>query len=292
MASDIKVLMIKKVYPLASELGTVNNNIKCLEEGCDSCFTSESNLSMHMLKCHEKKDLPIKTTDNFIYHHHCPDTDCVYHALRHFKKMKYLKQHYLKVHAEKSFLCETCNKGFATQAIKNTHSDICGINFTCLDCTKKYPSYESLLTHSRRKKHRIVEKSAFSKKLELNKSPSQPIIKDPIILPKHSTSMQTIQFVPIFLQVKDPVDLSDKEIQTEPSTNVRQKIRSVKRRSNCTQTCNKKKVRISAETQTTGDCILKKATDLKWNIDLDNKVYFIIDFRIIKCNRHVNTLRT
>lgn len=66
-------------------------------------------------------------------------------------------QHYLKVHSEKRFSCESCNKAFATQELLRYHLQVCGIKFTC-SCGNSYSSYEALLTHSKRKQHTFDDK--------------------------------------------------------------------------------------------------------------------------------------
>ncbi|KAG6801372.1 hypothetical protein HZU73_03493 [Apis mellifera caucasica] len=71
--------------------------------------------------------------------------------------MKYLKQHYLKVHAKKTHACTRCDKSFSTEAAKEGHMRICGIEFVC-SCLKTYTSYEALLTHAKRSLHTIDDK--------------------------------------------------------------------------------------------------------------------------------------
>lgn len=66
-------------------------------------------------------------------------------------------QHYLKVHAEKTFQCEKCLKGFSTEAAKHRHLRMCGVKFTC-SCNHAYESYEALLTHAKRFSHTFDEK--------------------------------------------------------------------------------------------------------------------------------------
>lgn len=260
MSVEEEIFTVKKIYPPATELNSVKTSLKCLFEGCDKIFATESNLTLHIVKCHQRRNL--EKRENIIYHHHCPEIDCIYHNDRHFKKLKYLKQHYLKVHAEKIFICDTCKKGFPTLAHKNSHKEVCGITFTCLECPNMYSTYESLITHGRRKKHAIADRSLFIKKsgVELNKCASEITNKVPLILPKQSTSMQTIRIIPITLLMEPKSESSDKGIQTEP-WHENKKTKNIKRRSTIhTQTSgNKRKVRRSAETQTIGDCILKKA---------------------------------
>jgi len=66
-------------------------------------------------------------------------------------------QHYLKVHAEKNYVCDRCGKSFSTESAKKGHTRVCGVEFTC-SCSKTYITYEALLTHAKRSLHTITEK--------------------------------------------------------------------------------------------------------------------------------------
>lgn len=73
-------------------------------------------------------------------------------------------QHYLKVHAEKNYVCDRCGKSFSTESAKKGHIRVCGVEFTC-SCSKTYITYEALLTHAKRSLHTITEKYKNSRYL-------------------------------------------------------------------------------------------------------------------------------
>ncbi|XP_050294757.1 uncharacterized protein LOC126734943 [Anthonomus grandis grandis] len=82
--------------------------------------------------------------------------------------MKCLRQHYLKVHTEKTFKCISCLKCFPSRSILIDHQKFCQTHFQCLECNASYSCYFTLKTHSRRKKHRILKKQDY-KPLNLTK---------------------------------------------------------------------------------------------------------------------------
>ncbi|XP_043789434.1 uncharacterized protein LOC122713245 [Apis laboriosa] len=146
---------IKTICPSAEQLSIITNNIKC--EKCGLVFKNEPRYRLHDLKVHQRKNLDKAIKENVQYH--CPVESCIYapKAERHFSTMKYLKQHYLKVHAKKTYACTRCDKSFSTEAAKEGHMRICGIEFIC-SCLKTYTSYEALLTHAKRSLHTIDDK--------------------------------------------------------------------------------------------------------------------------------------
>ncbi|XP_046814959.1 protein indeterminate-domain 13 [Vespa crabro] len=143
------------VCPSAEELSVIKNSICC--EQCGLLFRNEPRYRLHNLKVHQRKKLGKTIKENV--HYHCPVETCVYapESERYFTTMKYLKQHYLKVHAEKTFACTRCAKSFSTEAAKEGHMRICGIEFSCY-CSKTYSTYEALLTHAKRSLHTIDNK--------------------------------------------------------------------------------------------------------------------------------------
>ncbi|XP_003249908.1 uncharacterized protein LOC100577561 [Apis mellifera] len=146
---------IKTICPSPEQLSIITNNIKC--EKCGLVFKNEPRYRLHDLKVHQRKNLDKAIKENVQYH--CPVESCIYapKAERHFSTMKYLKQHYLKVHAKKTHACTRCDKSFSTEAAKEGHMRICGIEFVC-SCLKTYTSYEALLTHAKRSLHTIDDK--------------------------------------------------------------------------------------------------------------------------------------
>ncbi|PNF29469.1 hypothetical protein B7P43_G04541 [Cryptotermes secundus] len=191
-------------------------------------------------------------------------------------------QHYLKVHAEKVFQCQKCLKGFSTEAAKTHHTRICGIKFIC-SCNHTYDSYEALLTHAKRLSHTFDEKfKSYGKRFTGTVSDKE----------KKTTNVgncQELQFVSAAVAV--PVHLVaavalselsgiglgtavDKGVQTDGQIVASKRTkkapspfksceRATKRRMSAqTQTGilpRNKRPKISAQTQTIGDYILKKA---------------------------------
>ncbi|KYN19728.1 PREDICTED: protein indeterminate-domain 9 [Trachymyrmex cornetzi] len=145
---------VKMICPSPEELSIINNNVKC--EQCGLVFRNEPRYRLHDLKVHQHKKLDKIAKENARYY--CPIQSCVYavNSQRYFSTMKYLKQHYLKVHAEKNYACDRCGKSFSTESAKNGHTRVCGIEFTC-SCLKTYVTYEALLTHAKRSLHTITE---------------------------------------------------------------------------------------------------------------------------------------
>ncbi|XP_034239626.1 uncharacterized protein LOC117644357 [Thrips palmi] len=277
------------VCPLASELCVVNSNILCPEEGCGKTFKASSALNMHLTKHHRNSCLAKRDTSVTV-RYFCPEEKCVYHvnANRHFTQMKYLKQHYLKVHSEKRFNCESCSKAFATQELLRYHLQVCGIKFTC-SCGNSYSSYEALLTHSKRKQHTFDDKFKSGNKRSKGEVTDSVLKKDahcfsldmmqPVyILPKFVPDQIGASVAVNVLTASTLSDLStgctlvveDKSMQTDPVDLKRKKTspnkaldKTLKRRASAhTQTGSVTKSlypKKTAETQTMGDYILKKA---------------------------------
>lgn len=265
---------VQKIYPSELQLATINNSIKCDEVGCNATFVSKSNYMMHLEKHHDKP----QPANNCIKQFFCPVKHCIHNKNKnHFNKMKCLKQHYLKTHAEKNYICEKCNKGFVTETLKYKHLDVCGMIYKCLQCNCKYSSKEGLTTHCRRKNHFL---------------PHPKIAKPLPIRPKLSSTTQTVQIIPVFIQINNKIEpMKRVDIAVQTDTNIRspstKKSKSpVKRKlTRQTQTCAKKKSKISAETQTTGDCILRRAV-------LDAKIEETEELSYKKCSSETQTNTT
>lgn len=153
MSNNLKRLIV----PSHEELSSVNNNLKCTEPNCDSVFKSSSNLMMHLAQHHKiKRNALSKQNDKAEYA--CPAEGCKYavESTKYFSKLRFLKQHYLKCHSQKSFKCQKCSKGFSTLTYLRVHSKACGKKFIC-SCKWEYTSREALLTHCKRKSHVPVD---------------------------------------------------------------------------------------------------------------------------------------
>jgi hypothetical protein len=261
---------ITRVYPTIEELSRINKNIGCPE--CSAIFNSESNLNLHLAKTHKKTSLLQANSTNKIYH--CPVISCNYNNSAHFKQLRFLKQHYLKVHSEKNFTCSLCKQGFSTESYRNRHTEYCNIIFKCCDCDMFYTCYETLKTHCRRKRHNILEKAAY-KMYTANtvlKSPksdeSLSSNKMRLLLPKPSESMGMIVIT----------DTSEQSCQTE---NQNQNSRE-------TQTLLASRIpQFTVETQTIGDYFTRKPDSLN-NLKSIRTQTNIADPKSVSCNTSFN----
>ncbi len=139
-----------------------------------------------MLKHH---NIDTREYDSKSIRFYCPEENCKYNEKVHrnarsFTSKKYLKQHYMKVHAKKNIPCSRCDKTFSSQAFKIAHELSCGQKFICTECKCTYKSKEALMTHCRRKNHPYV-RPIESCKEPINHSTVQKFVE---IAPKTSSS--------------------------------------------------------------------------------------------------------
>lgn len=177
--------MALKVCPTAEDLESPSE-FYCSEAACSFVkFKNMANLEMHRVKHHKLlptvsegwyglvNHLHIPTSHLILLflqpqsekrEFHCPTQNCPYHLTtgdgRSFSSRKYLKQHYQKVHASRSFPCCVCEKKFSTLTLRDVHERTCG-NYECPDCHYKYRSREALLSHTRRKHNGNVSVSGL-----------------------------------------------------------------------------------------------------------------------------------
>lgn len=238
-----------QVYPSVEKLSTIATVVHCTEEGCKKIFSSGSNLGLHLAKTHKKQCL--KPTDDYKKQYHCPETKCIYNNNLSFKNMKLLKQHFLKVHAEKKFLCDKCQKGFPTASALKRHADYCGVVFACKDCNVTYPCYETLKTHCRRKKHSVIEKIAYktgslsSVLQSTQRSDSNIHVTKKILLPKTGS-------IPILIMPLK--NMQDTIVEKSTQTDI---VKNLLKLKNKDQAVNKK-LQVCVETQTVSEYNDKK----------------------------------
>ncbi|XP_037934271.1 transcription factor E4F1 [Teleopsis dalmanni] len=158
------------ITPPVEEL-VPSHKIRCAQLNCGAVFTNAGNYELHMLKKHNVT-LVKPNQSNLFY---CPEANCAYNVKnnsKHFKNLKYLRQHYQKVHMSKVYICPDCEKGFSTASRLKAHTQKeCGILFVCSDCGTTYATNEALLTHIKRKGHSAnkVSKLATTKTKFQNK---------------------------------------------------------------------------------------------------------------------------
>lgn len=172
------VSSIIKVCPKAEELSVVRVNIPCPVDGCSSILPHSGSLQIHLSKTHRITGDSNGTSSedssdqNAVKHYHCPVQKCVYNisSERHFTSKKLLRQHYMKIHAEKKHKCPKCGHGFGLERDCQRHLLTCGIIFRCKTCDCPFSSVEATKNHCKIKQHQIPDECKNIR--STNKTPS------------------------------------------------------------------------------------------------------------------------
>uniref|UniRef100_A0A182FLN3 C2H2-type domain-containing protein n=1 Tax=Anopheles albimanus TaxID=7167 RepID=A0A182FLN3_ANOAL len=141
-------ILARKLYP-------------CPIGSCGEVFRNAAHLQLHIVRRHKLEPNRDRKPPEGSQHFYCPSLHCPYYqkpleegnGSRHFLSFRSLKQHFLKVHEERTVVCTGCEKTFATESFLRHHLQSCGRTFTCDHCSASYGSREALLTHARRKAH-------------------------------------------------------------------------------------------------------------------------------------------
>ncbi|XP_052060638.1 ATM interactor-like [Mytilus californianus] len=229
---------VLKICPPEDSMKDCKTDIKCPIVNCDKVVFSSGSLRMHLTRSHgvsesESDDAlkrRIKVDPKVYKEYHCPRNDCLYNisSERHFTNMAGLKQHFLKVHAEKKFKCSKCDYGFGMEKDKRRHESHCGMKFTCTSCQCTYVSVEALRTHCNRTQHPIPEMYTKREKVDKkktkdknnNKTTSTNCLKDGI---SHQNNMR----IPVIL-LPVPVtmmnQINNQNISTPTQANIQENI--------------------------------------------------------------------
>ncbi|KAM3876592.1 ATM interactor [Diretmus argenteus] len=84
----------------------------------------------------------------------CPIEGCPRGPNRPFSQFSLVKQHFMKMHAEKKHKCSKCNNGYSTEWDLRRHIEDCGKTYRCT-CGCPYASRAALLSHIYRTGHDI-----------------------------------------------------------------------------------------------------------------------------------------
>ncbi|XP_054054246.1 ATM interactor isoform X2 [Rissa tridactyla] len=147
------------VRPSVTELSQVRTNILCTVPGCGKVLPNSPALNMHLSKAHPlqggKLNAPIrkglKTSQKFYC---CPIEGCPRGPNRPFSQFSLVKQHFMKMHAEKKHKCDKCSNSYGTEWYLKRHVEVCGKTFQCT-CGCPYASRTALLSHIYRTGHEI-----------------------------------------------------------------------------------------------------------------------------------------
>ncbi|KAJ8272297.1 hypothetical protein COCON_G00111560 [Conger conger] len=148
------------IKPSITELTKeVRTNILCTVEGCGKILPNTPALNMHLVKSHRVKDGLVNPTvrksmkgSQKLYC--CPVEGCPRGTSRPFSQFSLVKQHFMKMHAEKKHKCTTCSNCYSTEWDLRRHAEDCGKTFHCT-CGCPYASRAALLSHIYRTGHEL-----------------------------------------------------------------------------------------------------------------------------------------
>ncbi|XP_053127579.1 ATM interactor [Hemicordylus capensis] len=149
------------VRPSVAELSrAVRSNILCTVPGCGKVLPNPPALGMHLSKAHrlqqDGKINPairkgLKTPPKYYC---CPIEGCPRGPERPFSQFSLVRQHFMKMHAEKKHKCDKCSNSYGTIWDLKRHIEDCGKTFQCT-CGCPYASRTALLSHIYRTQHEI-----------------------------------------------------------------------------------------------------------------------------------------
>ncbi|XP_006530992.1 ATM interactor isoform X3 [Mus musculus] len=148
------------IQPTVSELSrAVRTNILCTVRGCGKILPNSPALNMHLVKSHRLQDgivnptirKDLTTAPKFYC---CPIKGCPRGPDRPFSQFSLVKQHFMKMHAEKKHKCSKCSNSYGTEWDLKRHEEDCGKTFQCT-CGCPYASRTALQSHIYRTGHEI-----------------------------------------------------------------------------------------------------------------------------------------
>ncbi|XP_054627576.1 ATM interactor [Dunckerocampus dactyliophorus] len=188
----------------------VRTNILCTVEGCGKILPNTPALNMHLVKSHRVKDgivnptvrKDMKTSKKLYC---CPIKGCPRGPGRPFSQFSLVKQHFMKMHAEKKHKCPKCSNGYSTECDLKRHIEDCGKTYQCT-CGCPYASRAALLSHVFRTGHEIPTEHRIPpvKKRKMEKLSSSEKVKtiDSVIMP--STHVLTEDTPPSDIIIQSP----------------------------------------------------------------------------------------
>ncbi|KAK9542667.1 hypothetical protein VZT92_000508 [Zoarces viviparus] len=142
----------------------------------------------------------------------CPIEGCPRGPNRPFSQFSLVKQHFMKMHAEKKHKCFKCNNGYSTEWDLKRHIEDCGKTYHCT-CGCPYASRAALLSHIYRTGHEIPTEHRIPpvKKRKMEKLLSGP--------EKLKTIESTFQIMPASKELAEAVLPSDTMVHIPDSVN-------------------------------------------------------------------------
>ncbi|XP_016315193.1 ATM interactor-like [Sinocyclocheilus anshuiensis] len=178
------------IKPSITELTKeVRTNILCTVEGCGKILPNTPALNMHLVKSHRIKEGLVNPTirkdikeSQKLYS--CPIEGCPRGSNRPFSQFSLVKQHFMKMHAEKKHKCLKCSNGYSTEWDLRRHAEDCGRTYSCT-CGCPYASRAALLSHIYRTGHEVPKEHRYppvkKRKMERLSSSATNVMPDELI---------------------------------------------------------------------------------------------------------------
>ncbi|XP_069824586.1 ATM interactor [Dendropsophus ebraccatus] len=186
------------VKPSVTELTReVRTNILCTVNGCGKVLPNPPALNMHLVKSHGVQDgitnptlrKDLKASQKLYC---CPIEGCPRGTNRPFSQFSRVKQHFMKMHAEKKHKCDKCGNSYGTEWDLKRHIGYCGKTFKCT-CGCPYASRTALLSHTHRMGHEIPvehrDPPVKKRKLEASKLNQKTVIEEPPAVSSAATNV-------------------------------------------------------------------------------------------------------
>ncbi|XP_061670185.1 ATM interactor [Syngnathoides biaculeatus] len=212
--SQTREIIKPSILELTKEVRT---NILCTVEGCGKILPNTPALNMHLVKSHRVKDGIVNPTvrkdmkaSKKLYC--CPIEGCPRGPGRPFSQFSLVKQHFMKMHAEKKHKCSKCNNGYSTEWDLKRHIEDCGKTYQCT-CGCPYASRAALLSHILRTGHEIPTEHRIppvkKRKMEKLSTRSEKIkINDSVIIPSTHELIEDSSSSDIIIQSPDSASQS------------------------------------------------------------------------------------
>ncbi|XP_050680220.1 gastrula zinc finger protein XlCGF7.1-like isoform X2 [Leptidea sinapis] len=93
-----------------------------------------------------KSSYPMKTIDMVYDKNDTQNIKCK-QCLKNYPSLANLRNHYIRVHAPKTFTCLTCKKSFGTKSILEAHQNESHVTVICAECGKTFKNRHTLKMH-------------------------------------------------------------------------------------------------------------------------------------------------
>lgn len=166
--NHISCLLYDKKLVLMIVAPNITSKIHLSCPYCQENYIKQRDLFAHLVRSHQINGEDFKIELQY----YCSIINCPYHVNsgknKYFQSRKYLNQHHIKVHMDKTYHCKECALTFPTESLLKLHLKTCNITFICEVCNNKYRDNEKLLVHLMRK-HPDIHKRYKEKKKNLKR---------------------------------------------------------------------------------------------------------------------------